>query len=57
MTGWFIRLPVLHDADRMVSKQTTGLRDVRTLNKCSAVAETSDRLATIDMDRGLYGRK
>jgi len=29
--GWLIRLPVLHDTGRLVSKQTVGLRDVRTL--------------------------
>jgi len=29
--GWLIRLPVLHDTSRLLSKQTAGLRDCRTL--------------------------
>ena len=40
--GWLIRLPVLHDTSRLVSKQTVGLRDVRTLNKNSSGDEIAN---------------
>ena len=42
--GWLIRLPVLHDTSRLVSKQTVGLRDVRTL-KNGQEEEVGERAA------------
>jgi len=51
--GWLIRLPVLHDTSRLLSKQTVGLRDVCTLkNGQEEEGERAQRDKPLDGFRG-----
>jgi len=52
--GWLIRLPVLHDTRRLVSKQTVGLRDVCTLkNGPEEEGDIVQRDKPLEMSRAL----